>query len=58
LDKSKAQLLAITKPACGSNSCNRLSGVYPELVEGLRQALLAKTLSMAASMDVIWATGR
>jgi hypothetical protein len=54
LDKSKAQLQAITKLACGSNSCNRLSGVYPELAPGLRQALLDKTLSM----DVIWATGR
>jgi hypothetical protein len=57
LDKSKAQLKAITKLA-GSNSCNRLSGVYPEPVEGLRQDLLAKTLSIAASMDAIWATGR
>jgi hypothetical protein len=41
-------LQAITKLAFGSNSCNRFSGVYLELVEGLRQDLLTKTLSIAA----------
>jgi hypothetical protein len=46
-------LQAITKLACGSNNCNRRSGVHPELVEGLHQDLITKTLSMAAQMDAV-----
>jgi hypothetical protein len=57
LDKSKASFRRLqNSPAAQAVVIANRSGVYPEPVEGLRQDLLTKILSMAAQIDLFGVT--